>query len=290
MAFLRPFSRRRVCLLRVHKPEKSGDRIDRFTALEAERRGKTASGIELGPLGTFTLRVVSPVFEGRRLLGYVELGKEIEEVLQTLHTGTGDRLAVMIYKEYMDRKTFETGMRFLGREADWDRFPHSVMIYASEGCPPTAFALPADPDTETGNGRGETGREIRFQGKDWYISEAPFEDVSGKKVGTLLIMNDITGAKAAFHRMLVLGGISGGVLLSALLGFILVLLRRTDAGIRAQQAEALDREEKLNGALARTESIMTSIQAGVILVRKRDRVIVDATRPRRRWWVWNRKN
>ena len=65
----------RVCLLRVHKPEKRGDRIERFTAREAERTGKTDSGIELGPLGTFTLRVVQPVFEGGTLAGYVELGQ-----------------------------------------------------------------------------------------------------------------------------------------------------------------------------------------------------------------------
>lgn len=42
----------RVCLLRLHQPEKRGDRIARFTLIEAERTGKIASGIELGPLGT----------------------------------------------------------------------------------------------------------------------------------------------------------------------------------------------------------------------------------------------
>ena len=87
------FDKNRVCLLRVHKPEKHGDLINRFTAIEAERTGKTASGIELGPLGTFTLRVVQPVFEGQTLLGYVELGKEIEDVLQALHTGSGLHVA-----------------------------------------------------------------------------------------------------------------------------------------------------------------------------------------------------
>jgi len=41
----------RVNLLRVHNPGKHGDLIDRFTAREAERTGKMAAGIELGPLG-----------------------------------------------------------------------------------------------------------------------------------------------------------------------------------------------------------------------------------------------
>lgn len=75
----------RICLLRVHKPEKYGDRFDRFTTLEAERTGKIASGIEIGPLGTFTLRVVQPVFDGGTLIGYLELGKEIEDIIVGIH-------------------------------------------------------------------------------------------------------------------------------------------------------------------------------------------------------------
>ena len=46
----------RNCFLRVHNPNRSGDYIKRETMNDAERTGKTSSGIELGPLGTFTLR------------------------------------------------------------------------------------------------------------------------------------------------------------------------------------------------------------------------------------------
>jgi CheY-like chemotaxis protein len=74
----------RVCLLRIHNPEKHGDRIDRFTMREAERTGKTAAGLELGPLDTFTLRSVQPVYDGGALIGYLELGKEIEDILAAL--------------------------------------------------------------------------------------------------------------------------------------------------------------------------------------------------------------
>jgi hypothetical protein len=99
------FDKNRVCLLRVHQPERRGDIINRFTAQVAERTGKTASGIELGPLGTFTLRVVQPVFGGGRLVGYVELGKEIEDVLQTLqHTRPDNQLAVVVRKEHLKRQ------------------------------------------------------------------------------------------------------------------------------------------------------------------------------------------
>jgi len=74
----------RMNLLRVHSPGRYGDRIDRTTTLDAERTKKAAWGTELGPLGTFTLRVVLPWYEGKRLIGYLELGKELDHILDHL--------------------------------------------------------------------------------------------------------------------------------------------------------------------------------------------------------------
>ncbi|MCX7002303.1 MAG: PAS domain S-box protein, partial [bacterium] len=240
------FDTNRVCLLRVHSPKRHGDLINRFTAREAERTGKTASGIELGSQGTFTLRVVQPVFEGATLVGYVELGKEIEDALQTLHPRSDIQLAVVIRKELLNRQQWEAGMRLLGREPDWDRLPNSVVMYASQGRLPDAFAAWADQTAGI-----DTEREIACTGQDcactkntWRVSAAPLQDAAGTDVGDLLVLRDVTAAKAAFARMLAVGGTAGVVLLALLLGFMYVLLRRTDAGIRAQQAARRESEER----------------------------------------------
>ncbi len=241
----------RVCLLRVHKPELRGDRNERFTTLEAERTGRTASGIELGQTGsfqespTFTLRVVQPVIAGGTLVGYVMLGKEIEDVLQARRDRAGLELAVVIRKEHLNRPAWEEGMRRLGREVHWDRLPRSVVIYVSQGRLPDALALWAASDPA----HAETEREIASDGKDWRVSAIPLADASGAEVGDLLVMRDITAEKAAFARLLALGGTAGGLLLALLLGFVYVLLRRTDAGIRAQQADLRESEEHLSATL-----------------------------------------
>ncbi|MDP2996131.1 MAG: PAS domain S-box protein [Bryobacterales bacterium] len=238
----------RVCLLRVHQPDKRGDRVERFTALEAERTGKTASGIELGPLGGFTLRVVQPVFEGGALAGYVELGKGIVDVLQTLHIRSGNQLAVAIGKEHLNRQDWEESMRRLGRQGDWDRLPRSLVIYASQGRLPDAFASWAGPVAGERAHR-ETDQEIAAGGKGWRVSATPLQDASGKEVGDLLVMHDITADKAAFARLLGLAGAAGGGLLALLLAVVYILLRRTDAGIRAQQAQLRQSEEHLSATL-----------------------------------------
>lgn len=76
----------RRCFLRVYHPETFGDEIRRETLLEAERTGRVASGIESGSLEGPTLRVVYPWVENGSLLGYVELGMEITNIVEKLHT------------------------------------------------------------------------------------------------------------------------------------------------------------------------------------------------------------
>jgi len=241
----------RVCLLRVHKPELRGDRDDRFTTLTAERTGKTASGIELGQTGafsespTFTLRVVRPVFEDGALVGYVMLGREIEDVLQARQTGASHQLAVVIDKAHLNRQSWERNMRRLGKQADWDRLPGRVVIYSSQGRLPDAFAPMASIDAADNQAHGETDREVAFDGKEWRVSTMPLQDASGETVGDLLIMTDITADNAAFARLLALGGTAGAVLLALLLGFIYVLLRRADASILAQQNALQESEDRM---------------------------------------------
>ncbi len=86
--------------------------------------------------------------------------------------------------------------------------------------------------------------EIKSNGKDWQVATTPLKDVSGKVVGSLLIMRDITAEKTAFARLIIIVGTGGGVLLILLLSFVYVLLRRTDTSIQAQQTSLRKSEER----------------------------------------------
>ncbi len=97
-----------------------------------------ASGIELGPLGTFTLRVVRPVYDNGTLIGYLELGKEIEDILAGIQRQSGVELALTIHKRLLKRSDWESSMKMMGRETNWERFPEDVLIYSS------LFPFPAE--------------------------------------------------------------------------------------------------------------------------------------------------
>ena len=262
------FDTNRVCLLRIHKPEKRGDIINRFTALEAERTGKAASGLDLGPLGTFTLRVVQPVFGDGVLVGYVELGKEIEDVLRMMHARAGNQVAVVIRKENLNRQTWEDGMRMLGHDSEWDRLTHNAVIYASQERLPDAF-VPWVNELSSDHAHAGTDQEIAYDGKVFRVAAMPMPDASGKEVGDLLIMYDISAVKSSFMRLMFLGGTATAVLLSLLMSFVYVLLRRTDAGIRAQQAELVVSEQSYRNQFANNSAIM-------MLIDPADGSIIDA--------------
>lgn len=236
----------RVVIMRIHDPEKRGDTINRFTAVEAQRTGGAQFGLEVDSSGELILRVVQPVYKDGVLLGYIELGKGIEDVLQGLGDRFGSQLALSIEKKYLGRKQWAANMQSQGRETNWDRLPNDAIIYSSQEYLPDVFAEHADSGNETMHGHDN---DIAYSRKLWRVSTTIIKDASGKDVGCFLTMTDVTSERADFRQMLLIGGVCGGVLLIMLLAFVYVMLRRTDKGIITQQASLRKSEEKLSATL-----------------------------------------
>ena len=112
------------CFLRAHKPEKYGDAISRWTLDEAARTGRIAYGIELGPLGRLTLRVVKPWRVGNETIGYLELGEEISHVLPKIKRARDVELVVLVQKDLLDPAQWEQEHR----KEQWSRFANHVEI------------------------------------------------------------------------------------------------------------------------------------------------------------------
>ncbi len=237
----------RVNLVRIHKPEKHGDLIDRFTLLEAEHSGKMTWGVELGPLGTFTQRVVQPVRIGDTLIGYLELGQEIEGILNLIHQRLGVELAVTINKSLLDKQTWLNGMEMLGREADWDRYNKKVLIYYSHPYfPPEYDSFVYGSDEYR---YGNLSEEIKVDNKSWRILSHSLKDASGTAVGDLIVLQDITEIKAAFFQIVTMTASIALALLGGLFAMFYVMLSRTDRGIQAQQAKLAESEGRQRSLL-----------------------------------------
>lgn len=218
----------RVNLLRVHQPSRHGDTIDRATTLAAASTGRLGAGLEMGPLGTLTLRVVAAWRRDDRLLGYLELGMEVEHLVAKLPPLFGYEGAILLEKTSVTRSDWEDGMRMLGREPHWDAAPHQLV----------AFSTLPDLYRKLGDWRDDPAAHTLLTGGHSYrTTSTPIDDVMGRPVAQLLLLSRIdTQRRHEAHATLLSQwlyvALGGGMAV-----VILLLLRWSDRRMRTSQRD-----------------------------------------------------
>ncbi|SCZ64177.1 putative bifunctional diguanylate cyclase/phosphodiesterase [Thiohalomonas denitrificans] len=179
----------RVNFLRVHRPGRFGDVIDRFTAKSAEQSGEPAYGPELGPLGTFTLRGVLPWRHDGELLGYLEVGKEIGGLIPRLNRLFDLEIGVLIEKGYLAHADWEDGLQMLDRKPRWDLLDDEVLVSETGLMLPPAVLrnltvrLRSQPDST---------ERLSLSNGQFIAGTIPLQDAGRREVGRLLLVRDIT--------------------------------------------------------------------------------------------------
>lgn len=256
------FDENQVCIAKPQEIATNNLKANVSLANEAKLTGKAASGLELTSDGRLVLKIVSPIFANGSLVGYFELGREIEDILEDLHSRSKMQIAVSAKKNQIDRQAWEARQKTRRSDNRWGRFPDSLIIFESQKLLPDEFTQTLEtPEKPTDFVTSNT----LFEGKTWRASGMPLKDASGQEISTLFLINDITTITGTFNRMIVIGGVLTAVLLAGLLGFVFVLLRRTDAGILAGQAELCKKEE-------RQAATLRSIGEGVIACDREGRI------------------
>ncbi len=255
----------RVNFLRVHSPDRHGDTIDRFTALDAERTGKQSHGIELGALGTFTLRVVRPWRVNGALIGYIELGEEIGHITPQLKQISNSELVFVINKAYVQRDMWQAGLDVFGKTGHWDQFADFVVTDK------TLETLPAELSdylavNHANHGQGHA--DLRVQSRPCMLRFLPLKDAGDRDVGDILVLQDVSKRWATLYKTLgiILTGFVGvGGVLACLL---YRLLGRMEHRIAYVNQEIERRNKTIKDIMdASTEvSIIATDPQGVITV------------------------
>jgi len=247
-----------VNIIRIHHPQRFGDHVQRFTMTTALQTGKKSWGIELGPLGIFTLRVVLPVFKDNTLVGYLELGKEIEELIQRLETNHNVKAAFLIDKGFLNRQTWESGMGILRRESDWHLMSNHVLSYPSQTklsqdylslLIRTSNNFITD---ETRNNEEQKDTRLKefheFGGEPFLSVKLPLIDAAGNRVGRLVMLKS---NKSYVEKVDLL--VFWLVVVTSIITFILVLFLRkvlsaADSRIEAQNINLIESQALLKNA------------------------------------------
>jgi hypothetical protein len=207
----------RTVFLRVHRPELSGDRVDRVTLQKAIETRDVGTGKELGQTA-FALRAVRPWFHEGKLLGYMELSEEIDHFLGAMKSRTGDEYGLLVKKRFLDEKAWA---RVLGPRANtWNDRPDVVVVDTTTF---TDGIIDYAGDIERIPERGENLGEALRGERAFIRGIFPLRDAAGRKVGGLFVLHDFTrhhialraGILQAFLALLALG-----VLVSALVAYL----------------------------------------------------------------------
>jgi hypothetical protein len=188
-----------VAFLRVHAPGKYGDLINRFTLKKAVADSKTTYGIELGNLGTFTLRVVYPWFKDGELLGYLELGEEIEHLTPRIKKITDIDLVYTIDKAFLEEGALQSGRDgVLIPRADWDEYDQFVIIGKT-----LSSLSPALEKFIVRNHFQINSESIAVDDRFLNLCSHPLLDVSGRQVGSTVLIADISEITSGTRKTLV---------------------------------------------------------------------------------------
>ena len=235
--------------LRMHRPELRGDVVERYAVGEALKTGGVGIGKEIGAVGTLVLRVAQAVVDGEtgETLGVVELGKEIEHLLNAIEHPEGSHFRVTLSKTSLARSEWEEWSRTIGREPDWERFRNCVALYCKHGRMTDAFDAFMDDDAEGGGGVRRA--YIEDGGTTWSVESIPLKDAWGRKVGETLAMVDVGGELARFRREMILGGTVAAAFMAGVVWFLVVLLSRTDQLVAVQRKTICAERDKAKSYL-----------------------------------------
>ena len=179
----------RRMFLRVHLPAKRDDLVERPSLLKAMERRETSAGKELGK-SAFALRVGKPMYADGRLVGYLELGEEIEHFLGRMKEQTGNDFGMFMTKRLVDSS--EWARTRGGARNGWDDFPDVLLVNSTTGDPMVDQA--AVTGVPPG---GRTLDEESRAGSVYARAVFPVRDSSGSVVGGLVVRHDISALHAA---------------------------------------------------------------------------------------------
>ncbi len=231
---------RRV-LLRVHEPAKAGDLIQRKTLLDAASTGKPATGIELGATATYTLRHVIPWHADGHLIGYIELGQEVEWFASQIKHLTHLETITAVTKRYTNEENFLFGKKALGFSGNWqDHRNFAILSQTLPELPQQLVNIWEDTPAE------QQSNVFEAQSQDvlWSGIIIPLSDYEQRPAASIALLSNVTATRQADNRQLGMALLLAGALATALLVALSRRLQVVEAHLQAAHQSLAANEQR----------------------------------------------
>ncbi|MBC8238268.1 MAG: diguanylate cyclase [Helicobacteraceae bacterium] len=196
-------------LLRVHDKYRYSDIVHRYTFIKAKENLIPYHGLEFGMKKNYTLRVVHPWIVDGELLGFIELGKEVDKVINSLSGELGIEIYFAVKKSVFDNSPKFVQERLQKLQSTDTQY----IVYQTTDIPKNINWL------INGNDKFnwvEIGEQV-------YISHTDYlKDISGDNLGTILYLVNITKEYTGFTATIWRYGIimAFGTFLMLVIGFV----------------------------------------------------------------------
>jgi len=174
--------------LRVHNKEKNLDFIDRKTLNTASETFQASSGIEFGISHNLTLRVVIPWIVKNKLLGYIELGKEVDKLTPRLAKSVNVDIVFTIKKELISQDNFEK-WKNNNRNRHYEIMKNHYIIDSTIQKINDELLIHLDELTPH---KEHEHDYVENEQHKYFIHASPFFDINKKEVGKFHILIDVS--------------------------------------------------------------------------------------------------
>ncbi len=172
--------------LRVHLPNRNGDQIERATLKKAMETGTTAAGLEFGTLGEFVLRVVVPWKINDQVVGYLELGKEIDHVIERLSKNNNYDLIFAVHKEFIMQNGLDKTDYFKAKSKELALYQNIFVTNQTlDNISPELKGL-------IDSVQSRSNIQYEWKSRTYSVSKIPISDFEERNIASLFYLVDTT--------------------------------------------------------------------------------------------------
>ncbi|NJD76541.1 MAG: HAMP domain-containing protein [Candidatus Methanoperedens sp.] len=184
--------------VRLHSKTQYGDKITRKTLEKSVQANGFGTGLELGKTA-FALRVVHPYYNGTNLIGYVELGEEIDHFLKVMKKQTNEDFGIFINKQFIKREDWKSTRDAKGLSDNYDDLKDYVAIDTTTDSI-SSFVANDEGRLSKVPAEGEVFNKYQKDSSTYITGGFPLYDAGGSNVGTVVVVMDVTPLENAANE------------------------------------------------------------------------------------------
>ncbi len=200
----------KINFLRVHNYKKSDDFINRVTLNNSIKNKELGAGIEFGINHNLTLRVVYPWYYKNEIIGYIELGKEIDYFTPELSKLQNVDVVFTVDKKLIDINSYKDWLSHSKTNINFKELKNHYIIDSSLKNHNKKLLNILDKTENIYN------KEFNNSSKFYYISSKDFIGANKNKIGKMYVLVDFTKKHNSLKHLI--------INITLIIFFLLVLL------------------------------------------------------------------